>query len=96
VPAGGAGEAMDFAQRLQFEVAFSSSSLPDANWVDFYDRIRHLVSGFVLLTEGHASDISRAFQSPDSFVLSKPIDSGEFDQLLRTLETAASRTTQAG
>jgi len=93
VPAGGTGEAMDFAQRLQFEVVFSSSSLPGANWVDFYDRIRHLVSGFVLLTEGHAADISRAFQAPDSFVLSKPVDAAEFDQLMRSLEASATRRT---
>jgi len=91
VPAMGTGEAMDFAQRLHFDVAFSSASLAGTNWVDFYDKIRHLVSAFVLLTEGHVADISRAFRSPDSFVLAKPVDAAEVDRLLSSVEAASGR-----
>jgi CheY-like chemotaxis protein len=91
VPANGAGAAVDLAQRLQFDFACSSTSLPGANWVELYERIRHLVSGFVLLTDGYNADISRAFQSSDSFVLSKPIDESEFDRLLSSIQALRAR-----
>lgn len=86
VPVVGAGEAVDLAQRLQFDLVCSSTSLPGTNWVELYERIRHLVSAFVLVTEGYNADISRAFQSSDSFVLAKPVDESEFDRLLSSIE----------
>ena len=93
VPASGGGEAVDLARRLSFDIALSSMHLPGSNWVDFYERIRNLASNFVLLTEGYNADVSHAFQASDAFVLSKPIDEGEFDRLLSTIEASVSRRT---
>ena len=96
VPATGAGEAVDLAQRLQFDLACSSTSLAGANWVEFYERVRNLVPAFVLLTEGYNADISRAFHTSDSFVLSKPVDEADFERLLASVESSAARPSLRG
>ena len=91
IPVTSAGEAVDLARRLHFDVALSSTYLPGSNWVEFYERVRNLVSAFVLLTEGRNADISRVFQTSDGFVLSKPVDEAEFDRLLSTIEATAEK-----
>jgi signal transduction histidine kinase/ActR/RegA family two-component response regulator len=89
VPVSSAEEGADLAQRLHFDMAICAVRLPGLNWVEFFERVRHQVGGFVLLTDGFDHDLARAFQGTEGFVLSKPIDENEVQRICRAVEERA-------
>ena len=89
VPVSSAEEGADLAQRLHFDMAICAVRLPGLNWVEFFERVRHQVGGFVLLTDGFDNDLARAFQGGEGFVLSKPIDETEVQRICRAVEERA-------
>jgi signal transduction histidine kinase len=89
VPISSAEEGADLAERLHFDMAICAVRLPGLNWVEFFERVRHQVGGFVLLTDGFDSDLVRAFQGGEGFVLSKPIDEIEVHRICRAVEERA-------
>jgi CheY-like chemotaxis protein len=86
IPVSSAEEATEMAQRLRFDITFCSVRLPGLNWVEFFERIRRQIGAFVLLAEGHDSELSRAFKGGDGYLLSKPLDESETQKLLLTIE----------
>ncbi len=86
IPVSSAEEATEMAQRLRFDITFCSVRLPGLNWVEFFERIRRQIGAFVLLAEGHDSELSRAFKGGDGYLLSKPLDEAETQKLLLTIE----------
>ncbi len=60
--------------------------LPGSNWLEFFERVRHHVGAFILLTEGYDSDLARAFQTGEGFILRKPVDESELENLLADFE----------
>jgi CheY-like chemotaxis protein len=86
VPVVSAEEAADLAVRLRFDLTLCAVRLPGLNWVEFFERVRRQVGTFVLLTEGYDSDLARAFQGGEGFVLAKPVDSAELDKIRRAAE----------
>jgi C4-dicarboxylate-specific signal transduction histidine kinase len=89
VPVSSAEEGADLAQRMRFDMAICAVRLPGLNWVEFFERVRHQVGGFVLVTDGLDTDLARAFQGGEGFVLSKPIDEAEVHRICRTIEERA-------
>jgi hypothetical protein len=51
--------------------------------------VRYQVGGFVLLTDGFDTDLARAFQGSEGFVLSKPIDEAEVLRICGAVEERA-------
>ena len=86
VPVSSSEEGADLAQRLHFDMAICAVRLPGLNWVEFFERVRHQVGGFVLLTDGYDNDLARAFQGGEGYVLSKPIDEAEVHRICRAVE----------
>jgi len=89
VPVSSAEEGADLAQRVRFDMAICAVRLPGFNWLEFYERVRHQVGSFVLVTDGFESDVSRRFQASDGFVLTKPIDAAELQRICRAVEDRA-------
>jgi signal transduction histidine kinase/CheY-like chemotaxis protein len=89
VPVSSAEEGADVAERLRFDVVICAIRLPGLNWVEFFERVRYRVGGFVLLTDGYDQGLGRAFKNGEGFVLSKPIDEGELLRICRTIEERA-------
>ncbi len=89
VPVSNAEEGVDLVQRIRFDIALCAVRQPGLNWVEFFERVRYRVGGFVLLTDGVDTDLTRAFQGGEGFVLSKPIDEGEVLRLCRAVEERA-------
>ncbi len=89
VPVSSAEEGADIIQRLRFDLAICAVRLPGLNWVEFYERVRRQIGGFVLLTDGFNKDVGKAFQNGKGFVLSKPIDESEVHRICRTIEERA-------
>jgi signal transduction histidine kinase/ActR/RegA family two-component response regulator len=86
VPVTSAEEATEMVHRLRFDITFCSVRLPGLNWVEFFDRIRRQIGAFVLLAEGHDSELARAFKGGEGYLLSKPLDEAETQKLLLTIE----------
>ena len=86
VPVSSAEEGGDMAQRLRFDLAICDVRLPGLNWVEFFERVRYQVGGFVLLTDGFDNDLERAFQDGEGYVLSKPVDEAEVLRICRAVE----------
>jgi signal transduction histidine kinase len=92
VPVSSAEEGADLAQRVRFDMAICAIRLPGLNWVEFFERVRYQVGGFVLLTDGFDNDLARAFQGGEGYVLSKPLDEAEVHRICHLVEE---RTTVA-
>jgi signal transduction histidine kinase len=89
VPVSNAEEGVDLVQRMRFDMALCAVRLPGLNWVEFFERVRYQVGGFVLLTDGFDTDLARAFQGSEGFVLAKPIDEAEVLRICRAVEERA-------
>ena len=89
VPVSNAEEGVDLVQRMRFDMALCAVRQPGLNWVEFFERVRYQVGGFVLLTDGFDTDLARAFQGSEGFVLSKPIDEAEVLRICRAVEERA-------
>jgi signal transduction histidine kinase len=89
VPVSNAEEGVDLVQRMRFDIALCAVRQPGLNWVEFFERVRYQVGGFVLLTDGFDTDLARAFQGSEGFVLSKPIDEAEVLRICRAVEERA-------
>jgi CheY-like chemotaxis protein len=89
VPVSNAEEGVDLVQRMRFDMALCAVRQPGLNWVEFFERVRYQVGGFVLLTDGFDTDLARAFQGSEGFVLSKPIEEAEVLRICRAVEERA-------
>jgi len=89
VPVSSAEEAGDLVQRVRFDMVICAVRLPGLNWVELFERVRHQVGGFVLLTDGYDNHTARAFQGNEGLVLSKPLDEAEVHRICRTVEDRA-------
>jgi signal transduction histidine kinase/CheY-like chemotaxis protein len=87
VPAATGEEGLDLAVRMRFDVALCSIRLPGLNWVEFFERSRSFLPSCVLMTEGYDSDLARVLPGGEGHVLRKPIDEGELDKLLASIES---------
>jgi signal transduction histidine kinase len=90
VPVASAEEGLDVVERLRFDLVICAVRLPSLNWVEFCERVRLRVGGFVLLTDAFNSDVGRAFRNSEGFVLSKPIDETELHRICRAVEDRTS------
>ncbi|HEV8038824.1 MAG TPA: GAF domain-containing protein [Bryobacteraceae bacterium] len=89
VPVSNAEEGVDLVQRMRFDMALCAVRQPGLNWVEFFERVRYKVGSFVLLTDGFDTDLARAFQGSEGFVLSKPIDEAELAKICLAVEERA-------
>ena len=93
IPVSSADEGADVAQRLRFDIVICSIRQPGLNWLEFFERVRYRVGGFVLMTDGFDQSLGRAFKNGEGFVLNKPIDEAELLRLCRTIEERATVNT---
>jgi signal transduction histidine kinase/CheY-like chemotaxis protein len=83
---GSAEQAAELVQRVYFDVTFCAMRLPGLNWVEFFQRVRNRVGGFVLLTEGYDAESAREFKSGDGYILRKPLQERDLDDLLGAMD----------
>jgi CheY-like chemotaxis protein len=90
VPVASAEEGLDIVERLRFDMVICAVRLPGLNWVQFCERVRLRVGGFVLLTDAFNSEVGRAFRNSEGYVLSKPVDETELHRICRAVEDKTS------
>jgi signal transduction histidine kinase/CheY-like chemotaxis protein len=90
VPVSSAEEGLDIVERLRFDMVICAVRLPGLNWVQFCERVRLRVGGFVLLTDAFNSDVGRAFRNSEGYVLTKPVDETELHRICRAIEDKTS------
>jgi signal transduction histidine kinase len=90
VPVSSAEEGLDIVDRLRFDMVICAVRLPSLNWVEFCERVRMRVGGFVLLTDAFNSEVGRAFRNSEGYVLSKPVDETELHRICRAVEDRTS------
>ena len=95
VPVASAEEGVDLAERMRFDLAVCALRLTGLSWADFLERVRSLVGGVVLLTNGHDPSLIRTFKSSDVFVLSKPADPAEIKHICEMIESCDERSATA-
>jgi signal transduction histidine kinase/CheY-like chemotaxis protein len=90
VPVSNAEEGLDIVERVRFDMVICAVRLPNLNWVEFCERVRLRVGGFVLLTDAFNSDVGKAFRNSEGFVLTKPVDETELHRICRAVEDRTS------
>ena len=90
VPVSSAEEGLDIVERLRFDMVICAVRLPGLNWVQFCERVRLRVGGFVLLTDAFNSDVGRAFRNSEGYVLTKPVDETDLYRICRAIEDKTS------
>ena len=83
-------EAADLAQRLRFDAVLWAIHSSGSRWSEFQERIRSHVPAFVLLSDGYDADLARGFEESGGFLLRRPIQESELDEVLRKIEARAS------
>jgi signal transduction histidine kinase len=86
VPASNAEEGADLAQRVRFDLVVCAARLHSWNWIEFFERVRHQVAGFVLLTDGFDADLARVFPGGEGIVLPKPVDEADLHRVCHIVE----------
>ena len=86
VPVANADTGLELSQRLRFDAAFCSVHAPGLNWVELSERMQSRVGAFILLSDRYDAELSADFEGEGRFVLSKPLQDVELEQVLRTLE----------
>jgi signal transduction histidine kinase/CheY-like chemotaxis protein len=86
VPVSSAEEAADLVPRVRFDMAVCAARLPGWNWLEFFERVRNQVGGFVLLADRYDADLARAFQGGEGFVLAKPVDEADLHRICHVVE----------
>ncbi len=90
VPVSSAEEGLDIVERLRFDMVICAVRLPGLNWIQFCERVRLRVGGFVLLTDAFNSDVGRAFRNSEGYVLTKPVDDTDLYRICRAIEDKTS------
>jgi K+-sensing histidine kinase KdpD/CheY-like chemotaxis protein len=85
VPVNSSDEGVDLAQRLRFDAIFCSVHAPGLNWVETAEQVKSRVGGFVLLSDSYNADLSADFAGDRRFVLAKPVDVKQLDQVLESI-----------
>lgn len=85
VPVPSADEAIDLARRVRFDATLATPHLAGMNWFELYERIHAHVDAFVLLTDGHDSDLAHSFADGDGFTLAKPLQDREVNRVLNAI-----------
>jgi hypothetical protein len=78
---------LEIVQQFRFDLVISADRIGDASWVDFFQRVRRKTGAFVLLTDVEQVESGPTFKSGEAFVLRKPIDETELDNLLKVVES---------
>jgi CheY-like chemotaxis protein len=86
VPVANADTGLELSQRLRFDAAFCSVHAPGLNWVELSERMQSRVGVFVLLSDRYDTELRADFEGEGRFVLSKPLQDSELEQVLRTLD----------
>ena len=92
VPVANADTGLELSQRLRFDAAFCSVHAPGLNWVELSERMQSRVGAFILLSDRYDAELSADFEGEGRFVLSKPLQDSELEQVLRALEPQAHAT----
>jgi signal transduction histidine kinase/CheY-like chemotaxis protein len=92
VPIANADTGLELSQRLRFDAAFCSVHAPGLNWVELSERMQSHVGAFILLSDRYDAELCADFEGDGRFVLSKPLQDSELEQVLRALEPQASAT----
>ena len=79
--------ALEAVQRFRFDIVLCADRIAGTTWVDFFQRVRRKVGAFVLVTDIEQVETGPAFKSGEAFVLRKPVDEAEFDNLLKLVES---------
>jgi len=86
VPIANADTGLELSQRLRFDAAFCSVHAPGLNWVELSERMQSRVGAFILLSDRYDAELCADFEGDGRFVLSKPLQDSELEQVLRSLE----------
>jgi CheY-like chemotaxis protein len=92
VPVANADTGLELSQRLRFDAAFCSVHAPGLNWVELSERMQSRVQAFILLSDRYDAELSADFEGDGRFVLSKPLQDSELEQVLQALEPQSSAT----
>ena len=86
VPVANADTGLELSQRLRFDAAFCSVHAPGLNWVELSERMQSSVGVFILLSDRYDAELCADFEGDGRFVLSKPVQDSELEQVLLALE----------
>lgn len=80
IPVGSAEEALDLVQRVKCDVVACTARIPGFAWLNFYERVREHIDGFILLLD--EGEIGHSFSSGEGYVLRKPLSESDFERVL--------------
>jgi GAF domain-containing protein len=90
VPVANSDNGLELAQRMRFDAAFCSVHAHGLNWVELSECMHSRVGGFILLSDGYDAELAADFEGDGRFVLAKPVQEGELERVLRTIDRLAS------
>lgn len=90
VPVSNADTGLELAHRMRFDAALCSVHAQGLNWVELSERMQSRVGGFILLSDSFDPELAADFEGGNRFVLSKPVQEADLEQVLRKIESSLS------
>lgn len=92
IPVSNIEEAADLAEKLRFDVVFSSTRPDGGTWAELFHRVHHRTPHFVLMSESADVQSADILDGTSSSMLRKPVDEGEILGLLERLQQSGDAT----
>lgn len=88
VPVARADEALDLAGRMRFDIVMCAARQPGLNWMEFLERTREQVGGYVLVGAGARSAAAGGVEG-SWLAIEDPANDAAFEQVMSQAESAA-------
>lgn len=86
IPVSNVEEAADLAEKLRFDLVFSSARPDGGTWADLFHRIHHRTPHFVLMSESFEEQSTEILDGTASSLLKKPIEEPDVIQLIERIQ----------
>jgi signal transduction histidine kinase len=86
IPVTNVDEAVDLAEKVRFDVVFSSARPDGGTWAELFHRVHHRTPHFALLSESAEEQSVELLEGVSSSMLRKPVEEADILKLLEQLQ----------
>ncbi|WP_031500805.1 HAMP domain-containing sensor histidine kinase [Bryobacter aggregatus] len=86
IPVGNIEEAADLAEKLRFDIVFSSARPEGGTWAELFHKVHHRTPHFVLMSESADLQTEDLLDGSSSSMLRKPVEENDILNLLERLQ----------
>jgi len=89
IPVSNIQEAADLAEKVRFDIVFSSAMPEGGTWAELFQKVHHRTPHFALLSESAEEQSFELLEGTSSSMLRKPVEEKDIMSLLERIQQGA-------